>query len=151
MKPPAITDPSNSPTCSLVNGRHARAIPMDGRTVAAMHQKRPLKRFDLCSCGNTSRAMMNSLANVKEHATLSARARVDHGVDVEVTKGHVNRAADRGCCVSTCSHLRFLVTLMRLHHRPSYQQAVTASCCCGDECTYLLIIRLNEFGKILFG
>ena len=37
------------------------------------------------------------LHNVKEHATLSAGARVDHGVDVEVTKGHVNRAADRGC------------------------------------------------------
>lgn len=42
-------------------------------------------------------------ANVKEHATLSARARVDHGVDVENTEDHVNRAADRGCCVSTCS------------------------------------------------
>jgi hypothetical protein len=41
--------------------------------------------------------------NVKEHATLSAGASVDHGVDVEVTEEHVNRAADRGCCVSTCS------------------------------------------------
>ena len=37
------------------------------------------------------------LANVKEHATLSAGASVDHGDDVEVTKEHVNRAADRGC------------------------------------------------------
>jgi hypothetical protein len=36
-------------------------------------------------------------ANVKEHATLSARARVDHGVEVECRKGHENRAADRGC------------------------------------------------------
>jgi hypothetical protein len=36
-------------------------------------------------------------SNVKEHATLSAGASVDHGVDVEVTKGHVNWAADRGC------------------------------------------------------
>ena len=35
--------------------------------------------------------------NVKEHATLSAGASVDHGVDVEVTKRHLNRAADRGC------------------------------------------------------
>ena len=37
------------------------------------------------------------MPNVKEHATLSAGAHVDHGVDVEVTKDHVNRAADRGC------------------------------------------------------
>ncbi len=37
------------------------------------------------------------LANVKEHATLSARAHVDHGVEVRARKGHVNRAADRGC------------------------------------------------------
>ena len=44
-----------------------------------------------------------SLQNVKEHATLSAGASVDHGVDVETTKEHVNRAADRGCCVSSCS------------------------------------------------
>jgi hypothetical protein len=43
------------------------------------------------------------LHNVKEHATLSARARVDHGVGVKTTEDHVNRAADRGCCVSTCS------------------------------------------------
>ncbi len=41
--------------------------------------------------------------NVKEHATLSASASVDHGVNVEITVEHVNRAADRGCCVSTCS------------------------------------------------
>jgi hypothetical protein len=43
------------------------------------------------------------LPNVKEHATLSARASVDHGVEVEITEEHVNRAADRGCCVSSCS------------------------------------------------
>lgn len=35
--------------------------------------------------------------NVKEHATLSAGASVDHGVEVESTGEHVNRAADRGC------------------------------------------------------
>ena len=40
--------------------------------------------------------------NVKEHATLSAEAGVDHGGEVGITEGHVNRAADRGCCVSTC-------------------------------------------------
>ena len=44
----------------------------------------------------------NSLANVKEHATLSAGASVDHGVEVETTGEHENREADRGCCVSTC-------------------------------------------------
>jgi hypothetical protein len=38
--------------------------------------------------------------NVKEHATLSAGAHVDHRVDVETTVNHVNRTADRGCCVS---------------------------------------------------
>ena len=32
-------------------------------------------------------------------------ASVDHGVDVETTEEHVNRAADRGCCVSSCSLL----------------------------------------------
>jgi hypothetical protein len=46
-------------------------------------------------------------ANVKEHATLSAGASVDHGVEVGATKDHVNRAADRGCCVSSCSESSF--------------------------------------------
>ena len=44
-----------------------------------------------------------SAGNVKEHATLSAGASVDHGVEVETTGEHGNRAADRGCCVSSCS------------------------------------------------
>jgi hypothetical protein len=44
----------------------------------------------------------NSWHNVKEHATLSAGASVDRGVEVETTENHVNRAADRGCCVSSC-------------------------------------------------
>jgi hypothetical protein len=52
--------------------------------------------------------MVNGVAvdfgqNVKEHAPLSARASVDHGVEVETTDEHENRAADRGCCVSSCS------------------------------------------------
>ena len=34
---------------------------------------------------------------------MEAGASVDHGVEVETTGKHVNRAADRGCCVSTCS------------------------------------------------
>jgi hypothetical protein len=41
--------------------------------------------------------------NVKEHAPLSAGPHVDHGVEVKTTEDHENRAADRGCCVSTCS------------------------------------------------
>jgi hypothetical protein len=41
--------------------------------------------------------MVKFLSNVKEHATLSAGARVDHGVEVEGRKGHANRPADRGC------------------------------------------------------
>jgi len=51
------------------------------------------------------------VANVKEHATLSAGASVDHGVDVEITENHVNRAADRGC-VS-----RLVLLLHWLHRR----------------------------------
>ena len=52
-------------------------------------------------CGDS----LHFLQNVKEHATLSAGASVDHGVEVEATEDHVNRAADRGCCVSSCSGL----------------------------------------------
>jgi hypothetical protein len=48
-------------------------------------------------------AWSSFLANVKEHATLSAGANVDHRVEVEATEDHENREADRGCCVSTCS------------------------------------------------
>jgi hypothetical protein len=40
--------------------------------------------------------------SAKEHATLSAGASVDHGFEVGITGEHVNRAADRGCCVSSC-------------------------------------------------
>jgi hypothetical protein len=47
--------------------------------------------------------LLGSAHNVKEHATLSAGASVDHGVEVGITVEHENRAADRGCCVSTCS------------------------------------------------
>jgi hypothetical protein len=51
--------------------------------------------------------LRNSSPIVKEHAPLSVRASVDHGGDVETTLVHENRSADRGCCVSTCSLLRF--------------------------------------------
>ena len=34
--------------------------------------------------------------NLKEHATLSAEVYVDHGVELEATEEHANRAADRG-------------------------------------------------------
>ena len=43
------------------------------------------------------------LANAQERATLSAGASVDHGLKGGITVEHVNRAADRGCCGSTCS------------------------------------------------
>jgi hypothetical protein len=49
--------------------------------------------------------LLKFLANVKEHATLSAGASADHWVEVKTTGYQVNRAADRGCCVSTCSIL----------------------------------------------
>ena len=58
-------------------------------------------------------------SNVKEHAPLSAGARVDHGVDVETTEDHVNRAADRGCCVSSCSPLMILLYRYRMHPQTS--------------------------------
>jgi hypothetical protein len=57
----------------------------------------------VCFMVATGSMVLNSSTNVKEHATLSAGASVDHGVDVETRKEHVNRAADRGCCVSPCS------------------------------------------------
>lgn len=43
------------------------------------------------------------MPNVKEHAPLSAGAGVDHEVGVETTGEYVNKAADGGCCVSSCS------------------------------------------------
>jgi hypothetical protein len=51
--------------------------------------------------------MGNFLHNVKAHATLSARAHVDHGVGVEVTKEHVNSVADRGCVSRLVLHLNY--------------------------------------------
>ena len=41
--------------------------------------------------------------NVKEQATLSARASVDYGVKVETKREYLNGATDRGCCISTGS------------------------------------------------
>ena len=41
-------------------------------------------------------------SNVKEHATLSAGASVERGVEVKTMEDHVIRAAGRGCCVSSC-------------------------------------------------
>jgi hypothetical protein len=52
--------------------------------------------------------------NVQEHAPLSAGASVDHGVEVETTREHVNRAADRDCCVSSCWLLYFLDAASRI-------------------------------------
>ena len=63
------------------------------------------------------------LANVKEHATLSAGASVDHGVEVKCRKGHENWAADRGC-VSRL--VRFLDSL-RDHLQAVFKHASTSS------------------------
>ena len=41
--------------------------------------------------------------NVKEQATLSARASVDYGLKVETKREYLNGAAGRGCCVLTGS------------------------------------------------
>ena len=68
--------------------------------------------------------VFNSLPNVKEHATLSAGASVDHRVGVEATEDHVNRAADRGCCVSSCSLL--LVIDVGLHCTTKVDDVVAA-------------------------
>jgi hypothetical protein len=43
-----------------------------------------------------------------EFLTTSTGKTVDHGVDVETTEKYVNRAADRGCRVSTCSASSFV-------------------------------------------
>jgi hypothetical protein len=56
--------------------------------------------------------------NVKEHATLSARASVDDGVEVECRKGHENRAADRGCVSRLVRLLGFLVDAVSMKFCP---------------------------------
>jgi len=47
------------------------------------------------------------IANVKEHAPLSAGASVDHGVEVVITREHRNRTACRGCHDASCCALGF--------------------------------------------
>ena len=64
-------------------------------------------------------AHLISSANVKEHATLSAGASVDHGVEVKTREDHVNRAADRGCCVSTCCASLIHAAESTMYRRPS--------------------------------
>jgi hypothetical protein len=64
---------------------------------------------------------------VKEHAILSAAANVDHGVEVETTGEHVNRAADGGCCVSTCSPSSFSVYDTRHPIHQPYQKPIFGS------------------------
>ena len=54
----------------------------------------------------------------KSTQPLSAGASVDHGVKVGITEEHVNRAADRGCCVSTCSAW---ISVSSYHGSPSQQ------------------------------
>ena len=54
-------------------------------------------------------ALFQFFCRDKEHAALSAFASVAHGVEVKTTEDHVNRAADKGCCVSSCWALTFLI------------------------------------------
>ena len=44
---------------------------------------------------------------------MEAGASVAQGVNVETTEEHENRAADRGCCVSTCSASSILMEVIR--------------------------------------
>lgn len=76
-------------------------------------------------CNRNTPSRNNFPPNVKEHATLSAGARVDHGVKVEIVEKHVNRAAD-GVAVSR------LVRLLGLHggsiHGSMHQVLVLPKC-----------------------
>ena len=71
--------------------------------------------------------VLNLLENVKEHAPLSAAASVDHGVEAETTGEHENRAADRGCSVSTCSPSSFSVYDTRHHMHQPFQKPIFGS------------------------
>jgi hypothetical protein len=64
-----------------------------------------------CKTNAETAAILDSTeatATFKEDAPLSARASIDHGGKAKTTEDHVNRAADRGCCVSSCSALLFV-------------------------------------------
>ena len=66
------------------------------------------------------------LANVKEHAPLSARAHVDHGVEVITKEDHENRKADRGC-VSRLVSLLHLGDYLLLSPSPARSRTFVAS------------------------
>jgi hypothetical protein len=100
--------------------------------VSASGDGAPVSRFDQNSAADISRdwgsgiSHSNSLANVKEHAPLSAGASVDHGVEDVIMEDHVNRTADMGCCVSTCS-LYSASDKRRAHVRRVITSAIPAS------------------------
>jgi len=73
------------------------------------HRRLGVKRNN--GSGSAKGSCIHIQTNVKQHAPLSAGASADHGVEVKTTEDHVNRAADRGCCVSTCSAVFFLLAL----------------------------------------
>ena len=59
-----------------------------------------IRRLAAIASHNVSRFMVFILlANVKEHAPLSARVSVDHGVEVVITGNHVTRTAPSGWMV----------------------------------------------------
>jgi hypothetical protein len=79
---------------------------VDGLSLSSTGDFSAVMFFFLCCLlwfpPRTSRQNCLLLANVKEHAPLSARAGVDRADGVVTTDKHVNKAADRGCCVSSC-------------------------------------------------
>ena len=84
------------------NGKEIKKVSLNMEILVCVSESPPqdpalVSRFHVIEITAGSRQ------NVKEHATLSAGASVDHGVEVETTGNHVNRTADRGCCVSPCS------------------------------------------------
>jgi hypothetical protein len=89
----------------ITTGRVGPTTSFLGKLDALMDTLKTISVSDWKTAGELRKMARDaySSANVKEHAPLSAGARVDHGVDVGITVEHVTRAADRGCCVSTCS------------------------------------------------
>ena len=78
-------------------------LPEVNLTAASLLASAAVRAVRLLPAANAFRPAHRLPPNVKEHAPLAAGASFDHGVDVDTTKEHVNRAADRGCCVSACS------------------------------------------------
>jgi len=104
------------PKCNCGRWRHVGEIARVGiSTSGKAWREVDMKIVECMKCNHSwdilTEDSESSPTNVKEHAPLSAGASVDHGVEVETTGEHINRAADRGCCGSSCSALRIHLTL----------------------------------------